>query len=247
MGAIYSRASQVAAVLSPESAPILERMLEASRLEEATLLQLEADDWITRAWTYQEMVNNRNVQFIAESGSPVVVDAETALNKIGEAIESYKKAHHLDSFAMRVAHPRLDSMEDLIADWMTAVYLERSAYQVMSSMDRRVSRVEKDHFHAMIGSITAELPGAADLSLPAAEYFMSVDPMAFTRKPMMPYTDVARALSRCYSRHKQQAARDSCAAALRSRSETRHVIHAPRVCHHAVRQKERPGRRRNRF
>jgi hypothetical protein len=174
LGAIYGRAAQVAVVLSPESVSVLEQIVQVGRLDEATLLVLEKDDWITRAWTYQEMVNSRTVNFIAEAGGTVAADGESVLNKVGEAIESYKKTHACDSFELRRLHPRLDSLEDLIADWMTAGYLDRSAYQAMCSLDRRIARQPEDHFNAMIGAITTDIPDGEDLSLPAAEYFMRV-------------------------------------------------------------------------
>jgi hypothetical protein len=90
------------------------------------------------------------------------------------AIEAYKKAHGYDSFAFRKDFPWLDSLQDLIADWMTAGYLDRSAYQAMSSLHGRVARRPEDLVCAMIGALTPDAPSAADLALPAPEYFMQV-------------------------------------------------------------------------
>ncbi|MEJ1962068.1 MAG: HET domain-containing protein [Gammaproteobacteria bacterium] len=174
MGAIYARAAQVAAVLAPGSAAVLDRIGASGSLDEATLLLLENDEWVTRAWTYQEMVNGQNVQFIAEGSAAAAAGGEHLLNKVGEAIDLFKKAHRCSSFDFRGLHPRLDSLEDLIADWLTASYQERSAYQAMSSMDRRFAQEPGDHFNAMLGAITATSPSADELSLPAAEYFMRV-------------------------------------------------------------------------
>lgn len=174
MGTLYGRATQVSVVLSPESGPVLDGIAASGPLDEATLLVLEKDEWVTRAWTYQELVNSLSVQFIAEGRRPTAVHGEDFLNKVGEAIERFKQAHGWDSFSFRAAHPRLDSLEDLLADWRTAGQLERSAYQVMSSLDRRVALDPDDHFNAMIDALTSTPPGDGDLLLCAPEYFMRV-------------------------------------------------------------------------
>lgn len=73
-----------------------------------------------------------------------------------------------------MGNARLDSLEDLLADWRTAGMLERSAYQVMSSLDRRVALEPDDHFNAMIDALTSTPPSESDLALSAPEYFMRV-------------------------------------------------------------------------
>jgi hypothetical protein len=175
MGQIYRLSAQVIAVLSNSCSAVLEQIHNTGRVEPALLHLLEEDDWVSRAWTYQEMVNSSNVYFITESGSGVSVGGEQFLNAVGKAIADYKKAQGFDSFKLRTLHPRLDSLEDSIADWLTAAYLERTAYQVMSAMDRRISEQADDHFNAMIGAITTTpLDNLGDLPLHAAEHFMRV-------------------------------------------------------------------------
>jgi hypothetical protein len=49
------------------------------------------------------------------------------LSNIGSAIEKYKKGPGCDSFLLRTQHPRLDNLEDTIADWLTADYAKRWA------------------------------------------------------------------------------------------------------------------------
>jgi hypothetical protein len=58
---------------------------------------------------------------------------------------------------------------------MTADYLERSAYQVMSDMELREATKQEDRFYAMIGAITTApaYPQNAQ-SVNPAEYFMQV-------------------------------------------------------------------------
>ena len=175
MGAIYGSASQVAAVLSKSSSSVLKQIKSTGSLDPPTLLALEQDEWVSRAWTYQEMVNSRSFSFIAEACSDHVVSGDQFLNVVGAAISAYKKANGIDSFVLRTLHPRLDSLEDVIADWVTAAYLERTAYQVMSAMDRRSSEHPEDHFNAMIGAITGDAAEVDDgPSVHPAEYFMRV-------------------------------------------------------------------------
>jgi len=175
MGMIYSKASRVIVVLSESCSTLLEQIQNTGYVDIVTLLTLEDDDWVTRVWTYQEVVNSKSIHFIVEKGSNVSVPGDQLLNCVGQAISKYKQTQGYDTFALRILHPRLDSLEDLIADWLTANYLERSAYQVMSDMARRVSERPDDHFYAMIGAInTISLDAKDTQPVHPAEYFMRV-------------------------------------------------------------------------
>ncbi len=175
MGAIYGAAAQVVAVLSQSTCAVLDEISTTGRLQPQALLLLENDEWVTRAWTYQEIVNSQRIDFIAEGGQVAPVAGDQLLNVVGQAIDAFKKAQGFDAFRMRALYPRLDSLEDLIADYMTAAYLERSAYQAMSAMDRRFAEQADDHFHALLGAITAEpLDRQDDAALHPAECFMRV-------------------------------------------------------------------------
>src|SRR5437762_8777672 len=121
---------------------------------------------------YQEVVNSKSIHFAAEGGS-TSLDGAQFLNEVGSALEKYKKLHCCNSFSLRTLHPRLDNLEDTIADWLTAAFAERPAYQAMSSMDRRTSERKEDYFNALIGAITAEpLRDRSATALHPAEYFM---------------------------------------------------------------------------
>ncbi len=175
MGAIYGAAAQVVAVFSAQTSAVLDEISSTARLQPQTLLLLENDEWVTRAWTYQEIVNSKRIDFIAEGGRVAPVAGDQLLNVVGQAIDAFKKAQGFDAFRMRALYPRLDSLEDLIADYLTAGYLERSAYQAMSAMDRRFAQQADDQFHALLGAITAEpLDGQDDSRLHPAECFMRV-------------------------------------------------------------------------
>jgi hypothetical protein len=49
--------------------------------------------------------------------------------------------------------PGLDALEDLIADWLISDYTRRSAFQVMSNLDRRYTSEPPNYFYSMIGAI----------------------------------------------------------------------------------------------
>ena len=175
MGRTYSRASQVVVVLSAGCTGVLERIRARQPIDEATLLTLERDDWVSRVWTYQELVNSGRVRFVAEGSSSSWADAEEILHDVLTAIHEYTKARGYDSFQLKAAHPRLDGLEELIVDWKIAGYEERSAYQVMSRMHGRDAERPEDHFYAMIGAITAA-PAEAISDTPAhpAAQFMEI-------------------------------------------------------------------------
>jgi hypothetical protein len=174
MGFLYASAKQVIAVLSKSSVALLEEVARTESLDEPGLLMLEKDEWVSRAWTYQEIVNSKSFLFAAEGGS-VSFSGSEFLNRVGHALSEYKKRHSFDSFTLRTVHPRLDSLEDTIADWMTANYEKRTAYQAMSCMDRRTYATKDDYFNALIGAITAEpLRDTDATALHPVEYFMRV-------------------------------------------------------------------------
>lgn len=172
MGSIYAAAAQVVAVLSASCAGLLAEVARTGSLDESGLVMLEKDEWVSRAWTYQEIVNSKTFFFAAE-GDSISLSGAQFLDEVGNCLEKYKKRHSYDSFTLRTVHPRLDSLEDTIADWMTANYEKRTAYQAMSSMDRRTSETKDDYFNALIGAITAEpLRDRGATGLHPAEYFM---------------------------------------------------------------------------
>ena len=173
MGAIYSSAWQVFVVLSASSAAVLHQIRDTGRLDSGALFILERDDWITRSWTYQEIVNSRTLYFIVEDDESPIVSGVDFLNAVLTATDDYRSTHGIDSLAWGKQHAKLDSLECLIADYKIAQYAERSAYQVMSAMHARVSERVDDHFYAMIGAITISSLDIQDNEFHSpSEYFM---------------------------------------------------------------------------
>ena len=66
MGAIYAAASGVLVVLSSSASSLLDKVRRGEAVGPEDLPLLEADDWVSRAWTYQEMANSKTVGFVAE-------------------------------------------------------------------------------------------------------------------------------------------------------------------------------------
>jgi hypothetical protein len=69
MGEIYSSAWQVFVVLSELCSDVFHQIRNTGRLDPGALFVLESDDWITRAWAYQETVNSRAMYFIVQGVS----------------------------------------------------------------------------------------------------------------------------------------------------------------------------------
>ena len=173
MGAIYSSAWQVFVVLSASSSIVLHQIRDTGRLDPNALFILESDEWITRSWTYQEIVNSRALYFIVQDDESTIVSGVDFLSAVLTATDDYRSTHGIDSLTWGEQHPKLDSLECLIADYKIAQYAERSAYQVMSAMHARFSERIDDHFYAMIGAIAiSSLDIQDDEFHSPSEYFM---------------------------------------------------------------------------
>jgi hypothetical protein len=173
MGAIYSSAWQVFAVLSASSSTVFRQIRNTGRLDPNALFILESDEWITRAWTYQEIVNSRALYFVVQDDESAIVSGVDFLSAVLTATDDYKSSHKIDSLTWGEQHPKLDSLECLITDYKIAQYAERSAYQVMSAMHARFAERVDDYFYAMVGAITTSpLDIQGDEFQSPSEYFM---------------------------------------------------------------------------
>jgi hypothetical protein len=170
MGYIYSRAEEVIVVLSSAARPVLEQMSTSDRLDPVHLDILEQEEWVSRAWTYQEAVNSRTLYITCEESGGAIVRGSHFLNCLGYTLSRLGAGLASDK---RQRYPRLDAFEDLIADYMIAGYEGRSALQVMSNMDRRTQAHRDDHFYAMIGAISTARASSSS-TLNPCEAFMSL-------------------------------------------------------------------------
>lgn len=167
MGFIYSQADEVIVVLTAQTRPVLEQITKKLELLRPHLDILEQEDWVTRAWTYQETVNAKRLRITCHD-APVgtIIDVFEFISSLGQALNNMNSKD-------RTSYPRLNSFEDVMLDCATAGYLERSSLQVMSMMDERTQTFPDDHFYAMIGAISTEPARPVNLLSPC-EAFMSL-------------------------------------------------------------------------
>jgi len=182
MGFIYSRATEVIIVLSPNAQLALSQMRVTDRIDISALQALEKDEWALRAWTYQEVVNSRNMFFTCFSSTD-----ENASSDDGSAGSLIPGADFLNCLGYSLTRlpwtplerierfPRLEAFENVILDWMTADYLNRSALQIMVIMARRTQQRDEDHFYAMIGALTTELPSLSASGNPCEEFMVDCE------------------------------------------------------------------------
>ena len=179
MGLIYSLAAEVICVLSPAARSTIDQMNKSDRIDEAAIDAIENDEWVSRAWTYQEVVNSRLISFTCtapgnssatnKDSSHGLIDGDHFLNCIAYTLSrlpgnELEKAHRF---------PCLDAFQELIADWKVAWYQERSALQVLTNMDRRAQERPEDRFYAMIGAISRVPPSLSTVGN-ACEEFMAI-------------------------------------------------------------------------
>jgi hypothetical protein len=128
LGTIYGNAAKVVVVLTGAAARVIDETARSGSLSEEALLTLERDDWVGRAWTYQELVNARQVEFVTDKSHRATVPATRLIDAVGKALEHFRGEHGLDHWPFRERHPRLDALESLIGDWSISDFVERSAF-----------------------------------------------------------------------------------------------------------------------
>ncbi|KAF7511499.1 hypothetical protein GJ744_004087 [Endocarpon pusillum] len=179
MGWIYSLAAEVICVLSPAARSIIDQISKSDSIDEAALNAMEKDEWVSRAWTYQEVVNSPSIFFTCaalgnssatdEDSSHGLIDGLHFLNCIGYTLSRLPGTHLQKSHQF----PCLDAFQELIADWRLAMYQERSALQVLTNMDRRTQERPQDRYYAMIGAISRVPPSLSAVGN-ACEEFMAI-------------------------------------------------------------------------
>lgn len=159
MGYIYHSAAAVITVLSDASFAAIERVSNAEQLTYDIMYALEQDKWVSSVWTYQEVINNCHVYLttLKEAGNKIVA-AEDFLNIVGHSLDKWKRSNGITGLQMRNMFPRLDALEDLIADWLSSStgYGEMNSFMLLSNMDRRVTDTEENRWYSMMGVLTQE-------------------------------------------------------------------------------------------
>ena len=142
MGFIYSTAVSVVVVLQGAAWEFIKKASASNTVLQLTskeMEDLELDTWISRVWTYQEMVNNNNVRFttISSADEQVVASYEPLLNCVGYSSERWQKETETSQSEFLLKFPNLNNLADTLLDTRISAYLERSALGVMSNMTAR--------------------------------------------------------------------------------------------------------------
>ncbi|KAG0652602.1 N-acetyltransferase ats1 [Hyphodiscus hymeniophilus] len=142
MGFIYSKAVSVIVVLQGPAWEIVKKAASsntAMQLSLGEMEDLELDTWISRVWTYQEMVNNNRVYFTTFDpvGQQVIVPYEPLLNCVGYSSARWTKDTETSTAEFQLKFPNLNNLADTLLDATVSGYLERSALGVLSNMSAR--------------------------------------------------------------------------------------------------------------
>lgn len=163
MGFIYNLAADVFVALSEPTFTVIDQWQKKeaetslSKIE-SQLRVLEEDRWISSVWTYQEIMNSKFFYFVTSKpgAGPALIEAESFVNELGQALLRYKEGNCLNVFELRSHFPALDALQEVVVDWYISTYLNVSAMQVMSNLDRRSSSMPKNYFYSMLGVFTQE-------------------------------------------------------------------------------------------
>ncbi|KAI0764555.1 hypothetical protein BD413DRAFT_168006 [Trametes elegans] len=173
LGFLFARAAAVVAVLAPSSLAAIERMAAFLALEprpadvpSEPIAVLEADEWIRSVWTYQELVNCKELWFscnargcsVPDSGDGKAFTGNDLLGVVGGYLDRWARSERTAQgkrlFGIRQLYPHADNFQELLADWQVAAYAQRSALQIMSGMEERTNVSVANRFYSMIGALT---------------------------------------------------------------------------------------------
>lgn len=131
---------------------------------------LELDTWISRVWTYQEMVNNPNVHFTTfpSANKQVVVPYEPLLDCVGYSSERWTKETERPTAEFLQKFPNLNNLADTLLDARLSAYLERSALGVLSNMAARNfdPQYPGNRLLASLGALTQKASWSPAATLP---------------------------------------------------------------------------------
>ncbi|KAH6723119.1 hypothetical protein BKA61DRAFT_648324 [Leptodontidium sp. MPI-SDFR-AT-0119] len=148
---VWNIVQQASATVSPEPLSLPDMQI------------LEADAWISRVWTYQELVNSRSTYFTtpASPSNPrthVVVEATQFFNCVGYSFSRYKRDNNISESAAMATFPNLNVLEDTLLDSTMSGYLERPALGILSNISMRTfdPKFPQNRLLACIGALTKD-------------------------------------------------------------------------------------------
>ena len=175
MGFIYNLAFAVFVALSGPAFAILNRMNRSDQVSGEQLLTLEQDEWVSSVWTYQEIINSKMLHFVSSQPGVAVIDGSMFLNRLGYSLTLLGKEMGISTFDICRRFPRLDALQEVLADFRMANYCEVSALQALSNLDRRFTGKPKNYFYSLLG-VVSKTPiwrGESSTMAELSERFMS--------------------------------------------------------------------------
>jgi hypothetical protein len=122
---------------------------------------LEHDNWISRVWTYQELVNDRDSFFttLKPTAQGHAIHAEKFFDCVGFSLDQWKRVTGKGHIAVLEAFHNLDTLEDTLADRQMGKYLDRVALGVLSNMALRTfdPKYPENRLLACLGALTQEV------------------------------------------------------------------------------------------
>ncbi|KAH7411148.1 hypothetical protein BKA64DRAFT_662816 [Cadophora sp. MPI-SDFR-AT-0126] len=166
MGFIYNAAASVIIALKSSVWKIVQQAsatVSPEPLSSSDMQVLEEDAWISRVWTYQELVNSRATYFTTPVSQEnpnvqVVVEATQFFNCVGHSLSRYKRDNHISDSTAVATFPNLNVLEDTLLDSTLSGYLERPALAILSNMSMRTfdENFPQNRLLACIGALTKE-------------------------------------------------------------------------------------------
>ena len=166
MGFIYNAAMSVIIALKSSVWKIVQHAsatVSPAPLSLSDMQILEDDAWISRVWTYQELVNSRATYFTTPVSEEhpdvqVVVEATQFFDCIGHSLSRYKRDNHVSDGTTVSTFPNLNVLEDTLLDVTLSGYLERPALAIFSNISMRTfdAKYPQNRLLACIGALTKE-------------------------------------------------------------------------------------------
>jgi hypothetical protein len=162
MGFIYSAAISVIIVLQQSMWKVIESVsskVSPRPLSYQEMQILEDDNWISRVWTYQELVNSRDAFFtsLAPEAQGHAIQAQSFFSCVGCFDQWKRTTGNRQSTVLERFH-NIHILEDTLADSQLGNYLERVALRVLSNMALRTfdSEFPQNRLLASLGALTQD-------------------------------------------------------------------------------------------
>lgn len=166
MGEIYKAATQVFVVLNDNCMKTVDKIHNKESLNLNDYLMIGSDDWLDRVWTYQEFVNSKMIFLVAEGKGNNFISELNFLKALMSDEAAY--SDHQDIRLIQ----KLERAQLLVAEEYVN---ERSVFQIMVAINRRLSTHPDDRINALISGVLDSNTSIIDRDLSTPnEYLMRV-------------------------------------------------------------------------